>query len=390
MRISVVGLGYVGLSLAFLLAKTNEVYGMDIDKKRILDIKTKGAKIFENHEIFIDNSCEINLNISVLEIGLLAKSECIIVATSTDYSEETGRLNTSSVDEVVNLSQSVNPSALIVIKSTVPIGFTDSLRKKYNTKNIIFSPEFLREGYELCDNVLPSRIIVGDIEASQKWFSELLLEISENKHVSIMHTSSCEAEAIKLFSNSFLAMRVAFFNELDTFSECYHLNAKTIIEGIGMDKRIGDYYNNPSFGFGGYCLPKDVKQLEFQLQNTPVSLIPSINLSNKLRQNYITEQILSKNYKIIGIYGIGMKSGSDNSRSAAIIPIIKKLVEHNKTVEIFSQDKDRQFIESLGARLETNLDYFKSHVDVIVANRYDKSLEDVNTKLFSRDIFHVN
>ena len=171
MRISVVGLGYVGLSLAFLLSKTNEVYGMDVDKKRMLDIKTKGAKIFENHEIFIDNSCEINLNISVLEIGLLAKSECIIVATSTDYSEETGRLNTSSVDEVVNLSQSVNPSALIVIKSTVPIGFTDSLRKKYNTKNIIFSPEFLREGYELCDNVLPSRIIVGDIEASQKWFS---------------------------------------------------------------------------------------------------------------------------------------------------------------------------------------------------------------------------
>ena len=390
MKISVIGLGYVGLSLALLLAKDNEVVGMDIDEKRISKVKTYGFRIFQQGDVSLSKYDTINFRASLMDHNVLAESECIIVTTSTDCIENECRLNTSSVEEVVHLCNKLNPDALIVIKSTVPIGFTDFLREKYKTENIIFSPEFLREGKELYDNIFPSRIIVGDNNSSKKWFADLLLEISENKDIPIMHTNSCEAESIKLFSNCFLAMRIAFFNELDSFSDSYSLDSKTIIEGIGMDERIGNIYNNPSFGYGGYCLPKDTKQLQTQFRNIPVALIPSITSSNELRQEYIFKKILSKNSTNIGIYRLAMKSGSDNSRSAAILPIISKLIEHGKKVVVYETETSKQLVESLGAKLQTDLEDFKSHSDIIIANRYDDSLADVLDKLFSRDLFHTN
>lgn len=386
--ITVVGAGYVGLSNALLLAKRNNIKILDIDKKKIEKINKRISPI-EDKEIKEALQDE-NINITATEDKIEAYhgAEYVIIATPTDYSIENGSFDTRSIESVLNDLKIINPDAIAIIKSTVPIGYTEKIKEYYNTKNIIFSPEFLREGKALLDNLNPSRIVIGENSKRGRKFVGELQRCALKKRVKKIFTSNTEAEAIKLFSNTYLAMRVAFFNELDTYAATCKLEAKKIIEGVCSDKRIGMHYNNPSFGYGGYCLPKDSKQLLSEFNKIPQELITATVKANDKRKYFIANEIIKKQKKKIGVFRLAMKKDSDNLRQSSTLDIISILQKHNLEVIIYEPDIDLKEIH--GCRLIGSLRKFKNEADVIVANRDSNELSDVKLKVFTRDIFYEN
>lgn len=387
-NISVVGLGYVGLSNAILLSQRNNVTAVDVNESRIALVNQRRSPI---QDIEINSYLkEHNLNLTATSNwkDAYSQSEIIIIATPTDYDEEKNYFNTLSVESVIKDIVSVNSKALIVIKSTIPVGFVDKVRKEFGTENIIFSPEFLREGKALHDNLYPSRIIVGEKSERAREFANLLLEGAIKKDVEILLTNSNEAEAIKLFANTYLALRVSFFNELDTYAELKNLDTKQIIEGISLDPRIGNYYNNPSFGYGGYCLPKDTKQLLANYKDVPNDIITAIVNANNTRKTFIVNQILSKNPKVVGVYRLIMKHGSDNFRYSAIHTIISLLQKSGVKVVVYEPTLNLNIFND--CPVEHNLIDFKNISDLILTNRMDDDLLDVSDKIYTRDIFNNN
>jgi UDPglucose 6-dehydrogenase len=387
-KITIVGSGYVGMSLAVLLAQQNDVIILDIDSSRIDKINAKQSTVRDLEiESFLTNK-KLNLSSTLDKKTAYPDADFIVVATPTNYDPVTNCFDTLSVDSVVEDALSYNSKALVVIKSTIPVGHTKKLQEKFGTKRVIFSPEFLREGQALQDNLYPSRIIVGSQSDAAKAFADLLVQGAEKDEIETLFIRSTEAEAVKLFANTYLAMRVSFFNELDSYALAHDLDAKSIISGVCLDKRIGDGYNNPSFGYGGYCLPKDTKQLLANYDQVPQNLIQAIVSSNVTRKDFVAEEILKLKPKVVGFYRLVMKEGSDNFRSSAIQGIMKRIKA--KGIEVVIYEPSLHEDTFFGSRVIENIDEFKQYSDIIVANRRSDILEDVDAKCFSRDLFGDN
>ena len=385
MKIAVAGTGYVGLSLAVLLSQHNEVYALDIMKEKVDMINNHISPIRDNEiEDYLKNK-KLNLKATLDYKEAFKDAKYIVISTPTNYDDKTNKFDTSSVEDTIEKVISMNLDTTIIIKSTIPVGFTEKMKDKYGIDNIIFSPEFLREGSALYDNLYPSRIILGEKSKRAEEFANLLKEGALKENIDVKFMGNTEAEAVKLFSNTYLALRVAYFNELDTYCELKGLNTKQIIEGVGLDPRIGSHYNNPSFGYGGYCLPKDTKQLLANYKDVPENLIEAIVKSNDTRKTHIAEMIISKNPKVVGIYRLTMKTDSDNFRSSAIQGVIQNLKKSNVEIIIYEPTlKDDEFND---CKVIHDFDEFKKCSDIIIANRLEDALKDCKDKVYTRDLY---